>query len=362
MVNETTRYPSLNGLRGLSIILVIINHLCIYYHIFDGLNRYYWLKPLTLFLQDGQLAVNIFFVISGFLITSLMLREEQLTQTVSLKKYYIRRTLRIFPAYYFLLFVYFILDHYGFIQISEAAFVTAVTYTKYFNWQLDWFTSHAWSLSIEEHFYLVWPLMFIRGNKIRKQLALLLVFVGPIARTYVHYHSIPWITEFSILIRIDSIALGCVFALFRNEIIEKVHNHWNLLFYSAALSLFFLRYLPILTTELNVNYILIPLGGTCGIIANILIAIIMMYSVFGPKMLWFKFLNLKLLNYIGILSYSIYLWQQIFINWLGYWPMIFPLNLVCIFAMAMFSYYVIEKPFLKLKAKLTEREDHSVLE
>jgi peptidoglycan/LPS O-acetylase OafA/YrhL len=95
------------------------------------------------------------------------------------------------------------------------------------------------------------------------------------------------------------------------------------------------------------------LGTTSGIIANLSIAIIMFYSVFGPKGLWFKFLNLRLLNFIGILSYSIYLWQQFFICKSSNWFTQFPQNIFILFAFAFSSHYIIENPFMKLKTRFS---------
>ncbi len=127
------KYNSINGLRTISLTFVILCHLEMQYNIFKYLKSYKILFPVINILTDGALGVNIFFVISGFLITSLMLIEEANTETVSLKNFYIRRTLRIFPAYYFLILVYFLLQLGGIISISNASWLTAITYTKYFN-------------------------------------------------------------------------------------------------------------------------------------------------------------------------------------------------------------------------------------
>ena len=156
----TQKYESINGLRAISIFLVLTHHFILQYNILKNFKDVRWMGPILKLLNDGQLGVNVFFVISGFLITSLLLQEEAKTKRVSLKNFYIRRTLRIFPAYYFLLLVYFILQLLGYIHISNQAWLTSVTYTKYFNWSADWYTRHAWSLSIEEHFYILWPLIF----------------------------------------------------------------------------------------------------------------------------------------------------------------------------------------------------------
>jgi peptidoglycan/LPS O-acetylase OafA/YrhL len=360
---EKRKYPGLDGLKAMSIILVVVFHLNQNEHIFSGLQQYGWLAPVISFITDGHFGVNVFFVISGFLITSLMLKEEKRTTKISLKNFYIRRTLRIFPAYYFMLFVYFLLQLAGFIHITGASWLTAITYTKYFNWNLDWLTSHAWSLSIEEHFYLIWPLIFMCGNAFRKKFAFFLLILVPLIRVYVNFYPVSWINELTIFTRIDAIAMGCVFAMYKDEIVEKSSSIWRPLFYGSIVVLFSLRYLPSLLSNIHLDFIFIPLDVMHGTIANLLIGIVMMCSVFGPQEgLWSKFLNSKIINFIGLLSYSIYLWQQLFISGSHFWVTKFPQNTLFILMMALFSYYVIEKPFLKLKSKFSadEREDLQV--
>jgi peptidoglycan/LPS O-acetylase OafA/YrhL len=352
---EKIKYPSINGLRAVSIIFVVIHHLSIKNNIFQGVTEYKWLSPFTSFLSDGHLGVNVFFVISGFLITSLLLQEEMQWKTISLKNFYIRRTLRIFPAYYFLLLVYFIFQLFDFIHIKNSSWFTALTYTKYFNWYSDWVTAHAWSLSIEEHFYIFWPLIFKSGDKIRKWTPIILVILVPIIRTIVYFHPIAHVNELTIFTRIDAIAIGCLFALFKKDILKIISPHWSKIFYISIFILFSLRYYPFIADEIHsgLSIIFKPFDLTNGTIASFLISLIMMYSIFGPQKRWFKILNLPILNYIGLLSYSIYLWQQVFISGSKYWVTKFPQNLIFLFLMSMFSYYIVEKPFLKLKKKFS---------
>lgn len=308
--------------------------------------------PLVRFIQDGQLGVNIFFVISGFLITSLLLKEEEQTHTVSVKKFFLKRVLRIFPAYYFMLFVYLVLNAIGLIQVSGMSFLTAFTFTKHFNWSLDWFTAHGWSLSIEETFYLCWPAIFIRGHRFRKAAVWALIGIVPLCRIFAHFYPVSWMSQLSIFWRIDAIATGCLLALYKDRILTLLGSHWNRLFWFSIIALFGLRYFQSLASLLQAGFIFIPLGLTNGAIANALIGIILMYSVFGPRKYWFSFLNLKWVSFIGTISFSIYLWQQLFISGINWWIAQFPQNLVAVAAMALFSYYIIETPFLRLKTKL----------
>jgi len=351
------RLPSLNGLRAISIIIVLLFHL---FRFNIVINQDIAARIPIL---NGRFGVNIFFVISGFIITTLLLREEKRFGKISIKHFYIRRTLRIFPAYYFLLFFYLILQLAGYISISGSAWATALTYTKYLNYKEEYYTSHAWSLAIEENFYLLWPLIFTLGDKIRKRLAAFFILLPPFIRLYSHYHPFPWLSEQSIFIRIDAIAIGCFVALFNNEIVEKIKQNWNTLFLCSLGILFLLPWLAALVSYTPLELIFIFFGVLTGIIANIIITAIMLYSVYGPKGRWYKLLNSKIFNYIGILSYSLYLWQQFFISKTAWWITRFPQNLCFIFSAALISHYLIEKPFLKLKSKIsTKRKDAAKIE
>lgn len=353
---KAIKYPSINGLRAISILMVIFGHLAVQYNIFVQAENIMILKPIIGLLKDAGLGVNVFFVISGFLITSLMQTEELNTNTVSLKDFYIRRTLRIFPAYFFLLFVYFILQCIDYLHISSMGWITALTYTKYF-YKEDWYTAHAWSLSVEEHFYLFWPLMFLGGDKFRKIAAMVLIMIVPCVRVFTHLHPVAWIYETSIFTRIDSIAIGCLFALYKENIISVLQKYWKLIFAISLILLLFLRNIgAILASKLHLNMLVIALGLNHGhgTVANLLIAVIMMYSIYHTSGLWFKFLNWKVMEFIGILSYSIYLWQQIFTEKSENWVTHPPQNLFFILGAALFSYYIVEKPFLRLKNRFSK--------
>ncbi|MDA9554704.1 acyltransferase [Pelobium sp.] len=359
---QKTYYPSLNGLRAISIIMVVLYHLQKRNGIFDAYSKKIWLAPFISFIRDGQLGVNIFFVISGFLITSLLINEEKETGKISIKSFYIRRIIRIFPAYYFLLAIYLVLQFFNLIEISRTSWLTAITYTKYFIIPKDWLTAHIWSLSVEEHFYLFWPTTFILGSKQRKQFAIALFLVVPLIRTYIHFYPVTWINDLTIFLRIDAIATGCLFALYQKQIVKLFQRHWTVIFYFAVIGLFFLRYFPKIGRLLHLEFIFIPLeSATIGTLGNIFVSVILIYSVFGPQKLWFKLLNHGILNHIGILSYSIYLWQQLFINNTPYWFNSIPYNLGYLIIVSHASYYFIEKPFLKLKTRYSKLESQTTI-
>jgi len=349
------RIPSLNGLRAISIVLVLFDHLVRENHVFDSISNVVVIKPFINFISNGPLGVNVFFVISGFLITSLLLNEEKTNANVSLKNFYARRSLRIFPAYFFMLLVYFVLQSFNIIFIPLESWVTAITFTKYFNWKVEWYTAHAWSLSVEEQFYLFWPFLFILGNKIRKQSAILLVCVVPLIRILVEFYPTKGFDELSFFTRIDAIAVGCLCALYNEEIIVALKANWQKIFFGSLLLLFSIRYIKLSFDNLGLGYLFVPFGVSHGSIANGLIALIMMYSIYGPQKQWYRFLNWSAMGFLGTLSYSIYLWQQFFICETTYWINMFPQNIMFVFFAALTSYYLIETPFLMLKSRISKK-------
>jgi hypothetical protein len=344
--NEKVFFPSLNGLRAISIFFVILHHLLI-----KGQIRENYITDL---IPDGQFGVNIFFVISGFLITSLLIKEEINEEKISLKYFYIRRILRIFPAYYFYLFILFILFINKIIYISGFSWFTAIFYLKDFV-RYDWYTSHAWSLSVEEQFYLFYPIIFILGNKMRKNINIFFILFPIILKTYIYFHpNLPnfCFNQLSIFYRIDAISFGCILAYYKEFLITLFNKYLKLYFYLSILVISLISSLPFyLNMKLNSNFMFFNFVflTTYGTVSNLCISVILFYSVFGKKSIWHQILNHKVLNFIGLLSYSIYLWQQFFISDLKYIITSFPFNLIFLFLVSLFSYYVIEKPILKLK-------------
>ena len=167
--DKTRYFPALDGLRALCVLLVMFNHVRM---------------PVPSAII-GALGVDIFFVLSGFLITTLMLRETERTGTVSLKGFYTRRFFRIIPVYLATIVLYFIAVHVTHDAVKTAQFDAALP------WLLTFFQEyrpdtgnnllgHAWTLGIEEKFYVFWPLLLLALFPFRKWRLWLVaaIFVG----------------------------------------------------------------------------------------------------------------------------------------------------------------------------------------
>ena len=199
------RIPSLDGLRAISIAMVIFGHLV-------GTRGF----PITRLHYDfGNLGVRVFFVISGFLITHLLLKEQAKIGVISLAGFYKRRALRIFPAFYAYLFVVVALTHFGVIDVSRGDALAAASYTMNYHPVRAWQVGHLWSLSVEEQFYLLWPatLAFL-GCRRAAWVAGAWLFIAPLVRAWAyHTHSATIDESFGTVA--DALAIGCLFAIVR---------------------------------------------------------------------------------------------------------------------------------------------------
>src|SRR5882724_9559882 len=144
---RSSRIPSLDGLRALSISLVLVGHFA--FAAGFPIHRAWWTDAYA------HYGVLIFFVISDYLITTLLVRERAKTGTINLKQFYIRRAYRILPAAYFYLVVVTVVFY---ASLPFKFLVTAYTYLTSYAVHTPWVLLHLWSLSVEEQFYLVWPI------------------------------------------------------------------------------------------------------------------------------------------------------------------------------------------------------------
>ncbi|HTL08949.1 MAG TPA: acyltransferase, partial [Chitinophagaceae bacterium] len=162
------KIPSIDGLRAIAILWVIGGHIK---HSLNNSSATF--NALDIVFGVGQLGVKFFFVISGFLITTLLIKEKLRTSTIDLKKFYIRRFLRIFPVYYLYLAVILVLNFSCGMGISGTTFILAVLYLTNFNMSsYNWSLMHSWSLSVEEQYYLLWPTIFKLNATLATRLAI----------------------------------------------------------------------------------------------------------------------------------------------------------------------------------------------
>ncbi|MFO0723332.1 MAG: acyltransferase [Myxococcota bacterium] len=335
------RIPTLDGLRALSIGLVLIAHLF-------GTRNFptpaLWKLP-----NLGELGVRVFFVISGFLITTLLIQEQRRTQRISIKDFYIRRVYRIFPAFYAFLAVLLLLGSLGLITLDGRDFLSAVTYTVNYRGERGWIIGHLWSLSVEEQFYLLWPAtLSLFGLAGGRRFAIAVLVLAPVARVvelYILHDPFSAVGQTFETI-FDSIATGCLLAMVRDDLGQRPR-------YLAFLASRWFWLVPPAVFLVNMSWqwprIYLSVGHT---LMNLGIALILERALRWPDARFGRFLELRPLVFVGTLSYSLYLWQQPFIDRAQEgWIHAFPLNIAGAVLAALGSYYLVEKPFLALRAR-----------
>ena len=341
--------PSLDGLRAVSILLVIVGHLSL-----RPEPAFSWLP------RAGEMGVEMFFVISGFLITLLLERERRRTGTVSLKRFYIRRCLRILPAYVFFLAALFALQLRGYLDIPWGAWLTAMTYTtSLVSLAPSWDLGHTWSLAVEEHFYLVWPLLFLVLNRRRAFLACAAcVAAGPFLRMALYrFVFLPHGgvgMSFCTFTQMDCIAVGCCLALLATS--PACRKLWPGRRVAACLCLgsaVLLVASKVAAAKFSSVWAILLYQSFLSPSANsLLMALLVWGSINHGGALLYGLLNCRLFRVLGLLSYSLYLWQQPLINpERGGWAFQFPANMVLLLLVACLSYTLVESPFLKLKQR-----------
>jgi peptidoglycan/LPS O-acetylase OafA/YrhL len=343
-MNESTkRIPSLDGLRAVSVLLVVLTH-------FTGE------LPLAINRAMGNLGVRFFFVISGFLITSILLAELNKTASINLTKFYFRRTLRIFPAYYFYLLMIGLAAAVGILQIPFSSFISPLTYTSNYIAPGAWELGHSWSLAIEEQFYLLFPgLMVMTTLAVYRKLLILIVILSPLIRIISYWRlegaDFPIWFYFGFHTNIDALAIGCLLAIYQ----ERLHRNEHYKNFLGSSTAFFL--LPLVIAAVVCNYTYQSLYHGLGItLLNVSIVLMIDWLVVNHASLPGKFLNSRPLCFIGTLSYSIYLWQQPFSKFAAdKWWTHFPANFILIAVFSLLSYYFIEKKFLTLRQALENK-------
>ena len=338
------RIPSLDGLRAISILLVL------YGHAVGTVN--FPVSKSHLGLAEG--GVRIFFIISGFLITNLLLTELECSGRISLMGFYRRRILRIFPAFYTYWLIALGLVISGLLILPRMDLMYAATYTINYVADRPWYLGHLWSLAVEEQFYAVWPLtLLLLGRRRAFWVAAAVLFLVPTLRV-AQFHLVPSHRsgideEFHTIA--DCIATGCLLAGLR----EWLWNHDRYRRFISSWQFWLAPILLVVTLLISVHPQVKWLIGIP--VFNFAIALcIDRWTRFPRADALAAFLNWKPLAFIGVLSYSLYLWQQPFINRYDHhvWNT-FPLNVILAFLMALASYYLIEKPFLAMRYKSPPR-------
>ncbi len=336
--------PMLDGWRAVAIALVLLFH-----GFFNSdLTGFDWIRPLAnLSGRTGALGVLVFFAISGYLITTRLLVEARRNGNISLRAFYIKRVFRILPPVVLYLLVLLAFFLCGLISLKSGDWAALAFLSNYI--QGSWYTSHFWSLSVEEHFYLFWPLCLIVAGWHRAMwIGITLIILVGVWRPWKLAHLTSGSKARTLQhtdMRLDYIMMGCVVAL----LIEfyPVFLHWLRLM-GSAIGLLFLFAVLLLSTH--------PFAADLrSLQALILTLIVCASSTTNPPWLRFLLTNPVVL-FIGKISYSLYIWQQLFLGPSRYSaiasPLALPVKFAVSAAVAYLSYRFVEKPFIQYGRRL----------
>jgi peptidoglycan/LPS O-acetylase OafA/YrhL len=339
--------PSLDGLRAVSILLVVLGHA------FSMTAPSGW-RPLT-YVFDGGLGVRIFFVISGFLITTLLLREQAEAGAISLPRFYVRRFLRLAPVQLAYIGALFLLTLTTPLQVSTCEFATSLTYTKNYGCG-TWVDGHLWSLAVEEQFYLIWPtLLALLPRRPLIVVLAALACISPISRA-LEYHSghrtLTWLTS-----NTDVLMIGCLMAFSAHSPLMTRLIGWRPAV-GRLMAVGLIAAPMVMSAHYWLGWFTVMFGPALQAAAA---AYLICSLVFAPKGWSVAVLNAPPVAFLGRMSYSLYVWQQLFftsatafgLTWAL--PLEFPFNVGFALLAGLASYLIIETPMAKLRARFRSR-------
>lgn len=344
--------PTLNGWRAISILLVLLYH-GFWFHISpDSLepNLEIWY-----IVKQGVHGVSIFFAISGFLISSRVLKEIEKNGFFNMRDFYIKRVFRILPPYLIYILALIFISFFYPLDLSSGELISSILFLRiYLNNHEMWYTAHFWSLCVEEHFYIILSFLYkylkIKSNQIIYLVSLSIISVW----TYLVFHN----QNMELLKTVDHYAKvfvymkymfwGALFALSGNTIfLQKVKvygkNKW-------LVDLSFVVLVLMIIFSFPLKHVILPF----------VISLVLYLIVHCSESLVHNILETKILSFVGKISYSLYLWQQFFftmpnskVNGLEFIQNK-PYSFIFLFLFATFSHYYIEKPFIKLGRRFTQ--------
>jgi peptidoglycan/LPS O-acetylase OafA/YrhL len=338
--------PALDGVRAIAVLAVMAHH------------------GYVPFFRGGSIGVDIFFVLSGFLITGLLLEEWEKTSGISFRKFYLRRALRLLPALVVLLLF---VEVYSLVILRgprlweiQKAVLAVLFYVA--NWVSIMHPdrlgplSHAWSLSIEEQFYLLWPPVLFLLLHYRLRIARIAAVIALITISVAVHRAFVWTGPASawriyngLDTRIDELLAGCALAAALSAGCIRVDWLRILVRWSYQPAIALILYLVSRPLSPHIMYKFgWPIVEIC--------LVVILYRLMGwENTILHRLLESPSLVWIGRLSYGLYLWHFPIFEKVGGWEYLrilkIPVAFALTFMVATLSFYFVERPFLRLKSQ-----------
>lgn len=361
-------FKNLNAIRFIAAFVVVIHHIEQFKYVLKLKN--YWSNPTILII--GELGVILFFVLSGFLITYLLFKEKEITNNISIKKFYIRRILRIWPLYFLIIFLaFFIIPQIPFFDIENFRAFTGLKdlFVKLFLYSFFLpnlvlilggvipFATHLWSIGVEEQFYLVWPVL---NKYIKNKLYVILgvIFLYLVLKFFFLFlndsNSFQIINLFIQKAPIDCMAIGGFFALViyeKSAFFEKIKK----IIFSKVLQVITLVFVCFLIySAIYIPYFHYEFY-------SVLFGILLCNFAANDKVIFS--LEHKYTNYLGKISYGLYMFHPIIIFIVIKFSIylnipnnyfIYPLVFILTILISSLSYDFFEKKFIDKKIKFSD--------
>jgi peptidoglycan/LPS O-acetylase OafA/YrhL len=335
------RLLGLDGLRAVSIALVMLAHS----RAAPGFPR--WLGGVA---DRGPFGVTVFFVLSGFLITWLLLREDDTTRGIDLKRFYMRRALRILPPAYALLLFATLWAHFHDKTVSARELAACALFARNLVPGTE-YLGHFWSLAVEEQFYLIWPVFLaLSPKRMRVPLTASLVAITPVWR-WANYRMFG-MGHFNVLrtdLVYDALLIGALLAMVRAD--ARFRRPLDFLIARRrAIAPGCIAGIVLIQCSVALQ---MPKYGSLGLSAcEVLVAILVHVVSGGGAGLVSTLLDSGPMTWLGRISYSVYLWQQTFLtNETGSWLERLPQAIVAGVCAGALSYEFIERPMQSLRAR-----------
>ena len=370
-------FKGLNGLRFFAAILVVVTHV-------ESIRKklgFFNLSDFSLF-QTGGLAVQFFFVLSGFLITYLLLQEKEKTQKISLKNFYLRRVFRIFPLYYLLAIIGLYILPYVILPLFKTPFQAEFDLTTgsllylFFlpNLANSWYTTNhlypLWSIGVEEQFYIIWAPVMKYLKKYFVSICVFIIFAKILGLYFLQQnYTHEWFTKFFTTLQFECMAIGGLGAwwlFFRNE--KNLTTHF--LFQKNVQIIVLLLIVSLIFFKINLSQSDSYAGEIWKFIFNpttypIVSSILFLHLILNVSMNEKSLIRTenRILNFLGQISYGLYMYHILVVymvikivgktlsnsNPIFFTSILYTLIISILVGVCYLSYRFFEKPFLKLK-------------